>query len=201
MNLLKNQEKRKFKQQEKRFQKRSFTRIVILVLIAIIYRLVFQPKTIGESKMYDIYVFWIPVIIGVFVLAFYRRAFLMYSFKKNKGLILWGFMTIFYLLQGVFLSYLSFGQLALITWNILNKNVAEKSPKEIVTCDIRGYSYSRMFYNIHFTFEGKKLSLGASSSEIDPLRGQNYKNFKIAIEVQKGIWDHYLVKDYSLIEK
>ncbi|ENA1795755.1 hypothetical protein ABF176_002608, partial [Flavobacterium psychrophilum] len=98
-----------------------------------------ESETIGHDEKYEIYIFWLPMIVGIFFFGIYRKDFLIrkyLSFKETYAKI---YVIGFYFIQGILVSYLSFGQIASVIWNYINKFEAEKNPTEIITCKVTGF--------------------------------------------------------------
>ncbi|MFB9107520.1 hypothetical protein [Flavobacterium gyeonganense] len=103
----------------------------------------------------------------------------------------------FYLLQGIFVSYLSFGQIAGVTWNYLNKKEAEKNNIEIISCNVTGF-YTKKNPDVSFKFKNRTEVFRVSPETNRQNYNRNPKDYKLEITVQKGIWNYYLVKHWEL---
>lgn len=136
MRIINNQQRRKHIKEEKKLEKKHYRIIVALMILDVVYYYFIQPKTIGHDIRYSIYIFWLPTLLGMLILALYRRKFLIDRFLNNKGVALWAFMFFFYLLQGLVFSYLSFGQIAKISWDFINYQTAIQNSREVLECDI-----------------------------------------------------------------
>ena len=103
----------------------------------------------------------------------------------------------FYLLQGILVSYLSFGQIASVIWNYINKIEAEKNPTEIINCKVTGF-YTRKNPSISFDFRNQTESFNVSSETNRKNYERNPKDYKIEMIVRKGIWNYYIVEHSEL---
>ena len=197
-------EKRKFIQEEKKKQKKYGAILILLGILGAIYFWYFRPTTIGHNLKYNIFIFWTPTILGISLMAFYRRKFLLNQFTRNKSFILWVLLTLFYLSEGVIFSYLSFGQLADITWNIVNKRISNESPRETFDCQVTNFDLGG--HGVHsktlrFDFKTRSERVYISNETSNMLSGKKPEKYKIRIECRKGIWDYYTLTDWTLIEK
>ncbi|MDA6069003.1 hypothetical protein NJT12_05150 [Flavobacterium sp. AC] len=156
-----------------------------------------ENKTIGHDPRYQIYVFWLPTIIGILFFGIYRRKFLIRKYQSFKEVYLKIYVIGFYLLQGILVSYLSFGQIAGIVWNYINKKEAEKNPTEIVICNVKGF-YTKKNPDISFTFKDKIEVFSITSEMNRENYNRNPKDFALEVIVQEGIWNYYIVKHWSL---
>ena len=167
-------------------------------MIFCIINLVFiESKTIGHNKRYDIYIFWLPIFIGLIFLGIYRREFLIRKYLSFKEVHLKIYVIGFYLLQGILVSYLSFGQITSVIWNYINKNVAEKNPTEIFICKVTGF-YTKKNPDISFKFKNRTEVFGVNNETNRENYNRNPKDYELEITVQKGIWNYYIVKHWKL---
>ena len=194
-------EKRQFINNEKRLEKKHYRIIIGLMIFSAVYYYFIEPKTIGHDIRYSIYTFWLPTIIGLVTIAIYRRQFLVNKFSTNKGVVLWTFMIFFYLLQGFIFSYLSFGQLAKISWDILNERTIQENQTETLRCDVSRFWTKRKPYSIDFKFNGRYESIIADYSTLKEYINEDPKNYEIAIEAKRGIWNYYKLNSWTLTRK
>lgn len=110
------------------------------------------------------------------------------------------YVIAFYFLQGILFSYLSFGQIAGVIWNYINKKEAEKNPTEIVICKVTGF-YTKKNPDISFTFKNQTEVFNISTEMNRKNYNRNPKDYELEITVQKGIWNYYIVKHWSLKKK
>jgi len=174
------------------------------MIFCVVYYYYLEPitigKTIGYDWRYNIFIFWSPTIIGIITLGIYRRNFLINRFSTNKGLALWTFMILFYLAQGLMFSYLSFGQIANVTWGIINKKTAEQNPIEIFQCEVTKFR-THKGPSFDFKFKGVHESIRVNYETIKEYKDKNPNNYIIEIEGRKGIWNHYILNSWILKEK
>jgi len=193
------QEKKHFKSREKTFAKHHYRILIGLLIFSIVYHWIFDKFTIGSDFRYSLYVFWIPTVTGLVIFAFYRRGFLMTQFSVNRGIILWGFMIVFYIAQGILFSYLSFGQVAKIAWNIANDRAAAKANTRIIHCPITRFWIGRKC-TVDIEFNGRSERLPTSFSFIHQYEDADPENYDAVVTVRRGLWDHYVIDDL-VIEK
>lgn len=182
---------------EKKFQKNSYLIIVVIVLINLLGSYYFEPKIIGPSLQHPLYFFWIPVLVGIGVFAYFRRAFLAGKYRYLNTIPLKLFGVVFYLLQGLFFSYLTFGFLANMTWVYLNKKAAADNPTEVIYCKIDkfvGHKNSRIYFKYLNSYE----SFSITPRLYDEYKNENPKLYQLEIEGQKGLWNYFVVKHWSI---
>jgi hypothetical protein len=198
-------EKRQFIKDEKRREKKHSPIIIGLILFGVGYYYFIEPKTIGHDIRYSIYIFWLPTILGLVTLAIYRRQFLINKFSTNKGFVLWAFMIFFYLFQGFVISYFSLGQVAKISWDILNERATKQSQIETLRCNVtkfsKGTSTRGSRSSIDFTFKDRPERIFVDNATIKEYIDENPKKYEILVEGQQGIWSYYKVTSWTLTKK
>jgi len=195
------QEKKKRKRTELLFNQKYGKWFVGLLLFALIYRFFIEPLTIGTDSRYTYYIFLLPVITGLLVTGVYRRHFLIKTLSIERSFVFRGFIICFYLIQGTIFSYITFGQLTKMTWDLINYRVSLQNSLEEFRCDLTGFTRRRGPDAINFKFQG--------SSEHFYVRYRTIKNYvnmdPVALELdikgQKGLWDCYLVKSWRIVKK
>ena len=201
MKSKKNIETRKVTSGEKRLDKKHYRILVVLAIVAAAYYYFLKPSTIGHDNRYFIYIFLLPVLTGVIVIAIYRRQFLIHQFSTNKGIVLWSFMFFYYLLQGIVFSYLSVGEVAEISWDYLNHRAAKQNQTETLRCDVTRFWTARTPCSIEFKFNGRYERMITRYSNLKEYIKENPKNYKIEIEAKKGIWNYYEPESWMLVKK
>lgn len=170
------------------------------MIFAVVYYYFMEPETIGHDPRYALFIFYIPNIAGIITLGFYRRKFLIYRFATNKGFVLWTFMVFIYIIQGILFSYLIFGQLARLSWDLINYQTAKNNPVEIVQCDVTRFWVKRN-PSIDFKFNNRHESFKVQYSAIKQYQHGSPEKYRLSIEVQKGVWNYCLVNDWEVQHK
>ncbi|KQB42344.1 hypothetical protein [Flavobacterium aquidurense] len=194
---LKKIERRKLKNKEKKINQRHYILLIMAMIFAIINHTFFESATIGHNIRYNIYVFFLPISIGILFFGIYRKDFLIrtyLSFTKTYEKI---YVILFYLLQGIIVSYLSFEQIASVTWNYINTREAEKNLVEIINCKVEGF-YTRKNPDISFKFQNRTEVFSVSQEMNRQNYNRNPKDYSLEITIQKGIWNYYVVKHWEL---
>ncbi len=186
---------------ERKVKKKHFAIGVALLIFYVIYYALFEPKMLGHDIRFVIYIVTLPTISGILALAVYRRHFLIHNFSENKGATLWIFMIVSYLAQGILFSYLSFGQVAKISWDVLNSATAKENVKEPITCEITAFRSYKHANQIEFVFNDKSEMLNVPYQLIKDHLGKNPNDYSIEITVQKALWNFYLVDSWSIKKK
>lgn len=200
MKIKKYQQERKHSQAEKKLEKQHYAVIVGLMAFAVVYHYFVEPTTIGNDSRYSIFVFWLPTLTGMLILGFYRRHFLLNRFKTHKGLVWWAFMTVFYSVQGILFSYLSFGQLAKVSWDIINYQVAQQRLEETIQCEVTRF-WSKRRPSVDFMVEGNYESFPISYQELKVYETEAVADYLVNLKAQKGIWNYYIVNEWSIVKK
>jgi hypothetical protein len=193
----KNREKRALINKEKKTERIHYSLLIFALIFCIVNLAFIESETIGHDERYVIYIFWLPTIIGIIFFGLYRREFLIrkyLSFKKTYDKI---YVIGFYLLQGILVSYLSFGQTASVIWNYLNKKESEKNMTEIINCKVTGF-YTKKNPEVSFEFKNQTEVFNVSSETNRENYNRNPKDYELEITVQKGIWNYYIVKHWKL---
>lgn len=187
--------------QEQQFQRKYYWVIIGLLVFAAVYYYFIQPKTIGHDARYEIFIVWVPVISGMIVLAFYRRQFLLKQFAAGKDIVYRIIMVLFYVVQGALFSYFSIGQVAEVGWDIVNYKVANASETITIECPVSSFETGKKSNSVGFIFNNKYDHIYASYSQIAGYLDKGPNNYVVNIKAQKGIWNYYLVKSWSIREK
>ena len=193
------QPKRKFIQSEKTLEKIHYRILIGLMIVAAAYYLI-GPKKIGHDTRYSIYIFWVPTITGMLALGIYRRNFLINRFAANKGFFLRAFMIFFYLMQGLLFSYLSFGQLAKIGWDVSHYITVQENIAETFNCPITRFWLGHR-PGVEFTFNGQHEMIRVKYSTLKDYKDKNAKDYFLKIKGTRGLWNYYTVNVWSIEEK
>ena len=115
-----------------------------LCIVNVVYYCCFEPAILGSDSRYAIYVFWLPMIIGLLISSRY------YIFKEiwddffkhieNESSFKRIYISIFILLSNFLFAYLIFGFSAHVIWNYVNKNEAKNSQLEIFILPVDEFS-------------------------------------------------------------
>lgn len=197
---IKKTERKKFKNKEEKLQRMHYNLLITAMISFVLSYIFLRNTTIGHDARCVVYIFCVPVIIGLLFFGIYRREFLIktyLSFNKTFDKL---YMIGFFLLQGVLVSYLSFGQIAWITWSYLNKKEAEKNKIEIISCDVTGF-YLKKNPHVSFEFNNRTEVFSVTTEMNRENYNRNPKDYKVEITVQKGIWNYYVVKNWELKNK
>ena len=191
-------QKRKHINTEKKLDKTHYYIVMGLMILFVLHHTFLEAETIGHDTRYDLYVICVPVIIGMIALGYCRRDFLITGFIASKGFGIRLFMAGFYLLEGIVISFCSFGFLASVIWNYANKTIAGQNPKEVITCKVDKFLITR-HDRIEFKFQGRYEAIYTDYQSIKDYKKVHPNNYQIEITAQKGLWNHYIVKDWTII--
>ena len=119
---------------------------------AVIYYFFLKPLTIGQSFKYNLFVEWIPFIIGIVIITLLRLNFLKRLHKGFKSIIDRVFTYVLLIIMASMISYSSFGITAEAIFHIVGYNVAKNINQIVMTLPIESvYSY-RGRYKVFFYF-------------------------------------------------
>jgi len=189
--------KRILKNKEKKIDRIHYILLIAALIFSVLNYTFFKSKTIGHDIRYNIYIFWLPIMIGLIFFGIYRRDFLIRKYSSFSQTYTKIYVIGFYLIQGFFVSYLSFGQIASITWNYFNKKEAEKNKIEIINCNVTGF-YTKKNPDVSFQFKNRTEVFEVSTEMNRQNYNRNPKDYKVEIIAQKGIWNYYIVKNWKL---
>ena len=198
---MKVSQKRLTKTKEKKLDKFHYRILVGLMIFGTVYYLFLEPTTIGHDIRYTIYIVLLPTLLGLLILTVYRRKFLINKFSTNKGFRIWMFMTFFYGLQGLLFSYLSFGQITKISWDILNERTAKQQAEEIIDCKITKFRTMKHIDKIDFLFKDRHNKLDVSHKTLKDYLDKNPNDYYLEIKARKGLWNYYLVNSWDIKSK
>lgn len=201
MKQLKYSDKKKYILKEKKLEKKHYRIIIGLMIFGVVYHYFIEPTTIGHDNRYLIYIFLLPTIIGIIVFGIYRRQFLINQFSTKKGFILWTFMIFYYLTQGIIFSYLSFGQVAKISWDYFNYETIKQNSEEVLNCQITKFWSGRRNSGIYFKFKNRNENFRVRYSTIKEFENKNVNNYYLRIKATKGLWNYYKVNDWEIKQK
>lgn len=193
-------QRKQFSLTDKKLEKKHYRIIIGLMIFGVAYFLFFDTKTIGHDIRYSLYIFWLPTIIGMLTLGIYRKKFLINRFANNSGIAMYTFMTLFYLFQGLLFSYLSFGQVAKMSWDYCNYKTVEQNSEEIIVCPITRF-WLHKEPCIDFKFKNRHESFKVSYSTIKDFKDKNEQEYALRINATKGIWNYYTVNSWKIVKK
>ncbi|MCD8450437.1 hypothetical protein LNI98_12130 [Tenacibaculum dicentrarchi] len=178
---------------------------VFFAIVAFIKYILFNEKLIGSDIRYNIFILWIPIILGLIILAIYQRKYLIYVLRDNDTLINKLMYFGFVLLIGTMFSFLSFHTIADFTFQIINKNEIEKTESKLINLEIDSFyekkggktqlltGGNKIWYEYEGNLENFKVNKG-----IIQLLKKDLKNYLIEIELKKGIWNHFIIIDWKI---
>ncbi len=120
--------KQKTLRQHQGWTDRKLYPLAITAMVLSLLQFMFSLPLVGRAFQYDLCVTWLPLVIGVAILAVFRWKYLLLRLSGIQGfawkLIFWAFM----LLQGILFSYMSFGLTARAIADALNRMELQDGP-------------------------------------------------------------------------
>lgn len=89
-------ENRKYVNKEKKIERIHYFLLVFALIFCVVNLVFIESETIGHDEKYKIYIFWLPIIVGIFFFGIYRKDFLIrkyLSFKETYAKI---YVILFY---------------------------------------------------------------------------------------------------------
>jgi glucan phosphoethanolaminetransferase (alkaline phosphatase superfamily) len=185
----------------KKLDKKTYLIITGLVLLNLLCNFL-EPKIIGHNSKYSLYFFTVPVAVGILFFAYIFRKLLFQEYKECKLLGDKILVPCFFLLMGLFFSYLTFGLAGDLTWVYLNKRAAKENQTEVVTCSVNKLesSYRGRGAKMYFTFQNRQENFSISNMMFREYKDSAAKNYQLKIKGRKGIWNYFIVDSYELEE-
>ena len=183
--------------EEKRLERIHYRILIGLMIIGVVNYYFFDPTTIGHDNKYTLYVFLLPTVIGMLVLAFYRKDFLFHKLTISNKLIGKFLIIIFYLVQGFLFSFLSIGLISEITFNYLNNDTAKQNQSEIITCEITRF-WTGKRPSIDFKYNNGHDKFRVNYKTIKEYEDKQPSDYTLEISARKGLWNYYLVDDWTI---
>ena len=192
-------QKREYIKKEKRLDKVHYSIIIVLMIFALYQYFFLQENTIGGlDDMYLRYILLIPVISGMFILSIYRFKYVKNVLMIKEDIISKLIGVGFLILQGALISYICFGVTAHSLWNYINKNKTQENLTEKFDCNILEFRDGKKKDIIWFDFKGEKEQISVSYSFIKKYLNKDVNDYKISLELKKGIWDNYIIVNFSI---
>lgn len=196
--------KNRIKNSNKRKVKKLNTYFFGILIIGLIHYMFIESKYIGSDYRYDLFVFWIPTIVGMLITI--RFDFLQLNWKetlddlkKDKSIFSKIFTLPFLLVIHFMIAVIMFWMPANIIWDTWNKIEAKNSKIEVREFQIAKFQLSKSSDSVGFYYNGKWESIPAHYEDIKPYLDKNPKKYKIKLEVRKGIWNYYIVDSYDIL--
>ncbi len=195
--------KSKNQHKSKRNKNILYQYFILLLFIGVLYHIYIESSYIGKDYRYNIFVFWIPSLVGFFIILRYDifgidfKKF--YSeLKKEKKI----YIKIIYILLINFIlfmfSIIMFWIPSNIIWDILNKIESQKNKVEMVSIPVEKFTKFRQSNKIYFKFKNRTESIKVSSKTINLYIDKNPNNYIIEIGTKKGIWNHYIIDSWNI---
>jgi len=180
---------------------RSFmTAIAVFVL----HYMFIESHYLGSDYRYDLYVFWIPTLIGFFVALKFNLFQIDWKdcitdLKKEKNFFI-KIITIPLLILAHFIfAVIMFWMPSNIIWDGLNKMESKNKRIEVFSVPVKQFSLSSKGSDrIYFYINNDLESIPVSYKDIKPYLDKNPSNYKVKIEVRKGLWNHYVLESWDI---
>ncbi len=169
---------------------------------AVIYYFFLKPLTIGQSFKYNLFVEWIPFIIGIVIITLLRLNFLKRLHKGFKSIIERVFTYILLIIMASMISYSSFGITAEAIFLIVGYNVAKNSNQTVMTLPIEKVIFTKgkgigRGPKIYFYFNDNYENFRIGNELFKQLKDIDPKKIHLEIKCKKGLFGVYYVDSWS----
>ncbi len=187
----------------KKHDNKLYSAFIILGVIGVLYHFFIEPTTIGGDWRYSVFVFAIPTLLGIIAWGIYSKEYIRLVAIDYKGFGAKTILVCFLLVEGLLLSYLSFGSAANIAWNTINQYEANNNGISTQEYDITRLTKGRRSRRyIYFKFdENNEEQLRISSSTYRTYIDEDISKYKLNIKQKEGIWSYYIVDSFSIVRK
>jgi hypothetical protein len=185
--------------------KKHYVIPVPFLIIFILQSIYWNVETIGHDFRHTLFIIILPVLVGLMSLAIYRRPFLQNLFSAATRLRHKLILVVFYLFQGLFVSYFTFGLVANMAWKYFNERAASQNPSELFVCKVneikKAAGQKGKPYYIDFELNNRNERLYVVRDFIKELDKETPSSYLLHLNVKEGLWHYYVLTDYDLIKK
>ena len=174
--------------------------VIVLMVLSILIYTFYDITTIGNDNRHFLYVFILPIIVGMIILGISRFKKIEKTLSEANHFFIKTALACILILKGFFISCLSFGLVANIVWVKLNKNRIKQSPAEIVNCQITKLlpGHSRTSPSVHFYFQKHEASIKIDHKTYGKYFDTDPKLLDINLRLREGIWNNYIVEKWDV---
>lgn len=175
--------------------------LVGLIILFVIYRSYFQIETIGSDFRYFLIVFLTPTVIGIVIIGIIEKDSIKSRLIEAKDFFSKGLLILLFTVQGFLFSYLSFGLIASMIWDNLNKKTADFSSVDFINCKIEKINSgtSKTSPNIYFLLHDKSERISIDNETYGKYFDSKLTDIELQISVRKGIWNYYILDEWKII--
>lgn len=138
-------------------------------------------------------VFTVTIIFGFRVIK--SNYFLL---KQHRDKYIYILMIFF---QKIILTWFLTG-IVIVPFNYYNIYISQKSPLEIVYCDIEGLVSRARNSKIYYVFNDKQYVLYGHNKLMDEIyEKKNYKDYKLTIKLRRGLFNSYTLDDWEILNR
>ena len=197
-------EKKEFVVDEKKLDDLHYKIFVGFAILKLVYYFIFQKPIIGGDFNYSLFNLWIPLFIGFFGLTIYRWKYIkVILFVANNWF--WNLIRgLFLIVQGVLCSYVIVVGPSEIIWEGLNRIEIKEASVETKIIDIKQFRFDKgsgSKYKILFDFKGESERIKVSYKLIKEYKDVDAKDYKLSLDLKKGLNDTYVIEDWKVIKK
>jgi hypothetical protein len=194
-------EKRTFKNKERSLEKKHYAILIGLMLAFVFLYAIDNTVVIGEDFRFPLFTIYLPLIIGITILIFYRKEFLIIQFSNEKNRLVKGFMIAFYITEAILVSFLALAYPSQFILTQINKKISSNNSPEIIVCKVANFFEDRRGSSINFKYNNNVERIKISHKEMKIYINKNPDNFILELTVKKGIWNTYVVQKKEIHTK
>lgn len=196
------------KSKQKKREDFHYKYFMTTIFVGVIHYIFVESHYIGSDNRYDLFVFWIPVLIGLVLVVKFNILLIEWNnvlptFKKEKNIFLKIIYFPFLFLVHFILSVIIFWIPSNIIWDGINKMESNKNQIETFTLNVTDFHHSTGkggSNKIRFSFKGERESIRTSYQTIKPYLEKKPDDYQVVIEVKKGIWNYYVLQSWDIIQ-
>ena len=187
-------------QQSKKVDKKLYYILVIVAIVGYVYTYFISPKTIGLDYRYTLVVNLMPILIGVIILAYLRRSFLISNFLESKKIGIRIFMVCWFTVQGILFSFFSFGLVAKMIWDYTNFLTTKNKVTFTIDCPVDRFWCGKKC-KIEFYYKKNYEYIEVSKSTLNFINDIKEEDYYLKLKGKSGCWNCFIVEEWSVEEK
>lgn len=191
----------KKKDKDTKLDRLKYKILIGFMIAKAVHYLFIEKPLIGGNSNYLLIKYWIPILIGFFVLVIYeKKHFKGIHIDKKKwlpdisALLMLGLM-------GIVGSTLTFGTISEIIWEQWNRVEIKNSLTETIESDVVEFinnSREVSGAKIGFKFQGKYETMSVHPSVIDKYNDKKPNEYKLILKLRKGLQDTYVIDSWKI---
>lgn len=172
------------------------------ILFVLLY--MYKPLTIGSDFRYTIFVDIVPIVAGMVLFVIYHKRLINADALRAVKSI-WKKIASFCILLFVIslFSYLTIGIIPRLIFEFTNYKTAKKNTVQEIVLPVDKFkkgSGRRETHTVFFYFNNKREKIRVDRATIVKFQAEAATKNKIKLHLREGIWNHYLVEEWDIVE-